>query len=219
MLKVVQKITEGHLDQKIDVKGRDELAELGHAFNNMSSKLLQIDQSRQEFVSNVSHELKTPLSSIKVLSESLTLQENVPVEMYKEFLKDIDSEIDRLTAIINDLLLLVKLDQKEVPMTIKSFNLNQLVEDILKRLYPLANKKNIELIYESFREVALEADEMKITLAISNLVENAIKYTPNDGRVKVVVDADHQNAFIKVIDTGIGIPEEDYEKIFIGFIG
>ena len=131
MLKVVQKITEGHLDQKIDVKGRDELAELGHAFNNMSSKLLQIDQSRQEFVSNVSHELKTPLSSIKVLSESLTLQENVPVEMYKEFLKDIDSEIDRLTAIINDLLLLVKLDQKEVPMTIKSFNLNQLVEDIL----------------------------------------------------------------------------------------
>ncbi|NLJ88748.1 MAG: cell wall metabolism sensor histidine kinase WalK [Epulopiscium sp.] len=217
MLKVVQKITEGHLDQKIDVKGRDELAELGHAFNNMSSKLLQIDQSRQEFVSNVSHELKTPLSSIKVLSESLTLQENVPVEMYKEFLKDIDSEIDRLTAIINDLLLLVKLDQKEVPMTIKSFNLNQLVEDILKRLYPLANKKNIELIYESFREVALEADEMKITLAISNLVENAIKYTPNDGRVKVVVDADHQNAFIKVIDTGIGIPEEDYEKIFHRF--
>ena len=75
------------------------------------------------------------------------------------------------------------------------------------------------MIYESFREVALEADEMKITLAISNLVENAIKYTPNDGRVKVVVDADHQNAFIKVIDTGIGIPEEDYEKIFIGFIG
>ena len=163
------------------------------------------------------HELKTPLSSIKVLSESLTLQENVPVEMYKEFLKDIDSEIDRLTAIINDLLLLVKMDQKEVPMTINSFNLNQLVQDILKRLYPLANKKDIELIYESFREVLIEADEMKVTLAISNLVENGIKYTPEGGRVKVIVDADHQNAFIKVIDTGIGIPEEDYEKIFQRF--
>lgn len=107
------KITEGHLDQKVDISGHDELAELGIAFNNMSSKLLQIDQSRQEFVSNVSHELKTPLSSIKVLSESLMLQEDVPVEMYKEFLKDIDSEIDRLTAIINDLLLLVKMDQKK----------------------------------------------------------------------------------------------------------
>ncbi|NLM48137.1 MAG: cell wall metabolism sensor histidine kinase WalK [Epulopiscium sp.] len=217
MVKVVQKITEGHLDQKVDISGHDELAELGIAFNNMSSKLLQIDQSRQEFVSNVSHELKTPLSSIKVLSESLMLQEDVPVEMYKEFLKDIDSEIDRLTAIINDLLLLVKMDQKEVPMTINSFNLNQLVQDILKRLYPLANKKDIELIYESFREVLIEADEMKVTLAISNLVENGIKYTPEGGRVKVIVDADHQNAFIKVIDTGIGIPEEDYEKIFQRF--
>ncbi|NLM13275.1 MAG: cell wall metabolism sensor histidine kinase WalK [Epulopiscium sp.] len=217
MLKVIQKITEGHLDQKIEIKGRDELAELGNAFNHMTQQILKMDQSRQEFVSNVSHELKTPLSSIKVLSESLLFQEDVPVEMYKEFFKDINSEVDRLTAIVNDLLILVKLDQKEVPLTIKNINLNTLIQEILKRLHPLANKKNIELIYESFRDVYAEVDEMKITLAISNLVENGIKYTPEDGIVKVTVDADHQNAFIKVMDTGIGIPEEDHDKIFQRF--
>ncbi|WP_243144516.1 sensor histidine kinase [Defluviitalea raffinosedens] len=217
MLKVIQKITEGHLDQRIEIKGRDELAELGNAFNHMTQQLLKMDQSRQEFVSNVSHELKTPLSSIKVLSESLLFQEDVPVEMYKEFFKDINSEVDRLTAIINDLLFLVKLDQKEVPLTIKNTNLNTLIEEILKRLHPLANKKNIELIYESFRDVYAEVDEMKLTLAISNLVENGIKYTPEDGIVRVTVDADHQNAFIKVIDTGIGIPEEEQDKIFQRF--
>lgn len=217
MLKVIQKITDGHLDQKIEIKGRDELAELGNAFNHMTQQILKMDQSRQEFVSNVSHELKTPLSSIKVLSESLLFQEDVPVEMYKEFFKDINSEVDRLTAIINDLLFLVKLDQKEVPLTIKNANLNTLIQEILKRLHPLANKKNIELIYESFRDVYAEVDEMKLTLAISNLVENGIKYTPEDGIVRVTVDADHQNAFIKVMDTGIGIPEEEQGKIFQRF--
>lgn len=217
MLKVVQKITEGHLDQKIDIKGKDELAELGEAFNNMSNRLLKMDQSRQEFVSNVSHELKTPLSSIKVLSESLILQEDIPLEMYKEFFEDINSEVDRLSAIINDLLLLVKLDQKEIPMTVKHTNLNILIQEILKRLHPLARKKSIELIYESFREVFAEVDQVKLTLAISNLIENGIKYTHDNGTVKVIVDADHQNAFIKVTDTGIGIPEEDCEKIFDRF--
>lgn len=217
MLKVIQKITEGHLDQKIEIKGRDELAELGNSFNHMTKQILKMDQSRQEFVSNVSHELKTPLSSIKVLSESLLFQEDVPVEMYKEFFKDINSEVDRLTAIINDLLFLVKLDQKEVPITVKNTNLNKLIQDILKRLHPLANKKNIELIYESFRDVYAEVDEMKLTLAISNLIENGIKYTPSDGIVRVTVDADHQNAFIKIIDTGVGIPEEEHDKIFHRF--
>ncbi len=217
MLRVIQKITEGHLDQRIEIKGKDELAELGNAFNHMTKKLLKVDQSRQEFVSNVSHELKTPLSSIKVLSESLLLQENVPVEMYKEFFKDINSEVDRLTAIVNDLLFLVKLDQKEVPMMVQNVNLNSLLEKILKRLHPLASKKNIELIFESFRNVYAEVDEMKLILAISNLVENGIKYTPENGMVKVVLDADHQNAFIKVIDTGIGIPEEEQDKIFNRF--
>jgi signal transduction histidine kinase len=217
LLKGIQKMTEGHFDQKIDLKGKDEIAELGTAFNHMSERILVMDDSRQEFVSNVSHELKTPLSSIKVLTESLLFQENVPEEMYKEFFQDINSEIDRLNNIINDLLTLVKLDQREIPMIVQNINLNKLIQDILKRLHPLAKQNKMELIYESFRDVNAEIDEVKLTLAISNLVENGIKYTPEEGSVRVIVDADHQNAFITVKDTGIGIPEEERAKIFQRF--
>ncbi len=216
-LKVVPKISEGYLNERIPIKGNDEFAELATAFNQMAEKLQQVEKTREEFVSNVSHELKTPLSSIKVLTESILLEENVPIEMYTEFLQDINSEIDRMTNIVNDLLNLVKLDQREVPLNIKQIDLNKMVEDILKRLYPLANQKDIHLIFEEVRKVTIAADEMKLSLALTNLVENGIKYTKNDGTVKVTVDCDHQNAFITVADTGIGINDEDQNKIFTRF--
>jgi len=217
ILKVIQKITAGQLYQRIEIKGHNEYSELGEAFNKMTEQLEQVDLSRQEFVSNVSHELKTPLSSIKVLSDSILLQEEMPTEVYREFLQDINSEIDRMTNIINDLLSLVKLDYRDAALNIKETNINKLIEDILKRLCPLAEQKNIELLYEDNKDVVIDADEMKLSLAISNLVENGIKYTPNDGTVKVIVDGDHQNAFITVKDTGIGIGEEEQSKIFNRF--
>jgi len=217
ILNVVQKMSDGHLDQRIELNGHDEYAKLGHAFNEMADKLEKVDKTRQEFVSNVSHELKTPLSSIKVLSESILLQEDIPIQMYQEFLQDINSEVDRMTRVVNDLLQLVLLDQGGSGLNIGSININALVADILKRLGPLAEQKNIDFIYEDVRDVTIEADEMKITSAVSNLVDNAVKYTGNGGTVKVIVDADHQNAFITVADTGIGIKEEDQSKIFDRF--
>ena len=175
------------------------------------------DFCRQQFVSNVSHELKTPLSSVKVLSESILLQEDVPKEMYVEFLHDITSEVDRMTAIINDLLTLVKLDQKEIPLNFKETNLTQMMTDIIKRLQPMADAKYISLQWDASKEIHAEADEMKLSLAISNLVDNAVKYTPEEGTVKVSLDADHQNVFISVADTGIGIPEDEVNRIFERF--
>ena len=216
ILKVVNLMSEGHLNQRIEVKGHDEFYQLAKAFNNMNKKLEEIEKNREEFVSNVSHELKTPLTSIKVLSESILLEENVPTEMYKEFLKDINSEVDRMTLIVNDLLTLVKLDQRSLGLNIKDIELNKLVDDIVKRLTPLANQNEIELIYENTKSINIEADEMKLSLAISNLVENGIKYT-KEGSVKVTIDSDHQNAFITVKDTGIGIAEEEQQKIFTRF--
>ncbi len=217
LMKFVQKITNGQLDQKVDVKGKDEIAELGSAFNHMAEQLQRLEQSRQEFVSNVSHELKTPLSSIKVLTESLIFQEDVPVEMYKEFFSDINSEVDRLNNIISDLLTLVRLDQREIPMNITSVNLNDLAQATLKRLLPLSKRKEIQLIYESHKEVMVEVDEVKLTLALSNLIENSIKYTPDGGEVKVTMQSDLQDAFIIVQDTGIGIAKEEQAKIFERF--
>ncbi|MGL4345106.1 MAG: sensor histidine kinase [Cellulosilyticaceae bacterium] len=217
LMKFVQKITNGQLDQKIDVKGKDEVAELGNAFNHMAEQLQRVEHSRQEFVSNVSHELKTPLSSIKVLTESLIFQENVPVEMYQEFFGDINSEVDRLNSIISDLLTLVRLDRTEIPMNITYTNLNDMTQSILKRLIPLAKRKDIKLIYQSHKEIWVEIDEVKLTLAISNLIENAIKYTPEGGEVKVILQSDLQDVFVTVQDTGIGIAKDEQSKIFERF--
>lgn len=217
LMKFVQKITNGQLDQKVDVKGKDEIAELGNAFNHMAEQLQRVEYSRQEFVSNVSHELKTPLSSIKVLTESLLFQENVPVEMYQEFFIDINSEVDRLNNIISDLLTLVRLDQTEVPMNIKTTNLNDMTQAILKRLIPLAKKKDIKLIYQSHKEIFVDIDEVKLTLAISNLIENAIKYTPEGGEVRVILQSDLQDVWVSIEDTGIGIAKDEQSKIFERF--
>lgn len=217
LLKFVQKITNGQLDHQVNIVGNGEVAELGNAFNHMTRQLQRVEQSRQEFVSNVSHELKTPLSSIKVLTESLMFQEDVPVELYKDFFEDINSEVDRLNSIISDLLTLVRLDQREVPLNISQVNLGEMLQNLLKRLVPLAKKKNIHLVYESHREILAEIDQVKFCLALTNLVENAIKYTPEGGEVNVILQGDLQDAIITVQDTGIGIAKEEQSKIFERF--
>lgn len=219
MINVIQKMSEGHLEQRIVVKNRlhNEVVDLALACNHMADQLEKVESSRQQFVSNVSHELKTPLSSVKVLSESILLQEDVPKEMYVEFLHDINSEIDRMTAIINDLLTLVKLDQKEIPLNFADVQMHQMVEEICRRLSPLAAAKDISLDLQVKQEVTAEIDEMKLSLAISNIIDNAIKYTPVGGSVIVTLDADHQNAFVTVSDTGIGIPEEELSRVFERF--
>ncbi|MBQ7084719.1 MAG: ATP-binding protein, partial [Anaerotignum sp.] len=107
--------------------------------------------------------------------------------------------------------------QKEIPLNFKEGDLNQLMADIAKRLQPLADAKEIELKMDYLKEIKADMDEMKLSLAISNLIDNAIKYTPEKGIVRVTLDADHQHAFITVADTGIGIPEDEVNRIFERF--
>lgn len=213
----ISAVTEGYDDDYLRENTYTETMELSEAFNKMSGRMKTLDDSRNEFVSNVSHELKTPLTSMKVLADSLLLQEDAPVELYKEFMGDMSEEIERENKIINDLLSLVKMDKTANTMNIKSENMNELIEKILKRLRPIAATRNIELVYESFRPVTAEVDEMKISLAISNLVENAIKYNKENGWVHVSLNADHKNCYIEVADSGIGIPAEAQEHIFERF--
>ena len=213
----ISAVTEGYDDDYLHENMYTETMELSEAFNKMSGRMKTLDDSRNEFVSNVSHELKTPLTSMKVLADSLLLQEDAPVELYKEFMGDMSEEIERENKIINDLLSLVKMDKTANTMNIKSENMNELIEKILKRLRPIAATRNIELLYESFRPVTAEVDEMKISLAISNLVENAIKYNKENGWVHVSLNADHKNCYIEVADSGIGIPAEAQEHIFERF--
>ena len=154
---------------------------------------------------------------MKVLSDSLLAQDDVPVELYKEFMGDIAEEIERESKIINDLLSLVKMDKTSANLNIQQENINELVEHILKRLRPIAAQRNIELVFETFRPVTAEIDEVKMSLAFSNLVENAIKYNKENGWVHVSLNADHKYFYVKVADSGIGIPKEDAENIFERF--
>ncbi len=213
---VLEKMADGHLDERITIKGNDEFTDISEAFNAMAEKLEMVEVTRDEFVSNVSHELKTPLSSIKVLCESILIQENIPTEMYVEFLQDINSEIDRMTEIVTDLLTLVKLDQREMGLNKELFRMDLLVLDVTKRVKNLADAKGIKLTAVIDDEIELYGDEMKLSLGISNVIENAVKYT-EEGSVTVSLSKDHQNIFITVEDTGIGIQKEELDKIFTRF--
>lgn len=213
----IDRITDGYLEEGISIQGYNEINKISDSFNHMIGQMQKLEGSRQEFVSNVSHELKTPITSIKVLADSLLMQEEAPVELYREFLLDITDEIERENKIINDLLSLVKLDKTVGDMNITPININDLLELILKRLRPIAKKQNIEMIYESFRPVIAEVDEVKLSLAISNLIENAIKYNTEEGWVRVSLNADHKYFFVKVSDSGIGIPESAQDSIFERF--
>lgn len=217
LTKRINALTAEHMDEKILENAYTETAEIAEAFNQSYAKNKLLDDSRQEFVSNVSHELKTPLTSMKVLADSLLQMPEAPVEYYREFMEDISAEIDRENAIIADLLTMVKLDKKHASLNIQSKNINEMVELTLKRLRPIAAQHNIEVVFESFREVVAEVDEVKLTLAITNFVENAIKYNKENGWVHVSLDADHKHFFIKVTDSGCGIPEEAQEHIFERF--
>lgn len=213
----INDVKNGYTTEALDVPDYVETEHIVSAFNQVLARMRTLDESRDEFVSNVSHELKTPLASMKVLSDSLLTQKEVPNELYREFMTDIADEIDRENSIINDLLTLVKLDKKKLDLVVNSVSVNGMIELILKRLRPIAGKQNVEVIFESNREVTAEIDEVKMTLAITNLVENAIKYNHRNGQVRVSLDADYQYFYITVEDTGIGIPKESYDRIFERF--
>ena len=218
LAEAIHGMTSGYMDKRLDEdKGLGEVCLISTEVNKLLERLKTLDDSRQEFVSNVSHELKTPITSIKVLADSLNTQQDVPNELYKEFMHDIVEEIDRESQIINDLLSLVRMDKTAAGLNLAPQNINELVEHVLRRLKPIAEEKNIELVLESFRPVVAEIDEVKITQVVTNLVENGIKYNVANGWVRVSVNADHKFFYLTVADSGIGIPDNCRDKIFERF--
>jgi len=216
---VITKMSKGYLNQRVNIRGGGEFRQLGEAFNIMSEKLEDLDNARNEFVSNASHELKTPLSAIKVLAESLLNMDVNDPAIYKEFLSDINFEIDRLNAIITDLLVLVQMDKEGA---VSQFNkeqtsLNELAKRTVKGLQLLAEQKKISLELYAEEEVTVIGDKLKLQQVISNIIDNAIKYTPDGGRVTVEVYNTPEHAVVKVSDTGIGIPQKDINRIFDRF--
>lgn len=215
--KAISEVKEGYTNEPISVPDYLETEHIVNAFNSLLERMKTLDDSRQEFVANVSHELKTPITSVKVLADSLLAQQDVPAELYREFMVDIAEEVERENKIINDLLALVKSDKSAGNLSISVVDINALTEIILKRLRPIARKNNIEVTLISKREIQAEVDEVKMSLILTNLVENAIKYNKEQGKVEVTLDADHQFFTVQVSDTGIGIPEEALNRIYERF--
>lgn len=194
-----------------------EVYQLSSLSNELLHKNQHLEESRQQFVSNVSHELKTPMTSMQVLAESILSMPDPPMDTVLEFLSDIDHEITRENAIISDILTLVSFDQKVNVLHAERKNINELMEIVLKRIRPLAESRGIEVILENYRPVTAAVDEAKMIVALSDLAENAVKYNRDNGFIHCIVNADLHYFYISIEDSGIGMNDEDVKHIFDRF--
>lgn len=214
--RAIGKMSSGDFSVRVDEREIAEFGELAKAFNMMSEKLENLDAARNQFVSDASHELKTPLASMKILSESLLTQPDAPIELYKEFMGDINNEVDRLSLVINDLLTLVKTDRGVDTLIIGDVELSEMIKHIIGTVSPLARNKHITLSYE-YVDVMLKGDELRLNQVFTNIIDNAIKYSPENTTVTINLTQNISNAVVTVSDQGIGISHEDLTRIFERF--
>ncbi len=213
----IQKMSKGDFSARVKVRGSGEMKQLARAFNSMSEKLETLDQSRNQFVSNASHELKTPLATMKIMIESLIYQPDMDKNLRTEFMTDINNEIDRLSAIVSDLLTLVQMDSQNVKLTRENLSIAQLIKDNAHRLTPIANQKGQKIVLQLQDSCDIYADKSKLNQVIYNLMENAVKYTQASGVIRVSLQRQGRNAIFKVSDNGPGIPKENLPHIFDRF--
>lgn len=177
----------------------------------------KLDDMRKEFVANVSHELKTPLTSIKTYSETM-LEQDLDEESKNKFMKVILSEANRMTRLVSDLLQLTKFDYKKVAWNKINFDITELTKQVCEKHKIQAEKKEQILeCYITSNVPEVYGDRDGIERVITNIVTNSIKYTPEKGNIKVYVGAVYDDAYIKIIDNGIGIPKEDLPRVFERF--
>lgn len=217
-MEVTKAISQGDFTKQVKIKGMGEMAQMGRTLNYMCSELNALDEKRRKFVSDVSHELKTPMAGIKLLCDSLLSVDNVDGETLHEFLTDMSEEIDRLTRLVNRLLVLTRLDAS-VNLNLSEIDIGALVSSIVKKLSNLARKKNINLQYDTSEilEHSLLVDYDKIYESIYNIVDNAVKYTPENGKITIKLYEKDEWCVIDIEDTGAGIPEAERQNIFERF--
>ncbi len=179
----------------------------------------KLELSRREFVSDVSHELRTPLTTVKSYAETLLDSSMDDRELQGRFLSVIIKEADRMTRIVKDLLTLSKLDEAQTEIKEpEDIDLQMLLEGVAEKMYITAKKKNQDITYKIVNEVPIfRSDRDKLEQVVINIVSNAIKYTPENGKIDIISGMLYNDAFIKVIDNGIGIPKENLSRIFERF--
>lgn len=213
----IKKMAEGDFSIRVKESGSREIKNLAATFNNMCQKLENLEKSRNQFVSNASHELKTPLATMKILLENVILQEDMERGLVVEFLSDINMEIDRLNLVVKDLLTLVSLDNKTLSIDKSNFSYSNLVDNISRKMALLASQKNQTLHIDVEEDCNIIGDSSRLHHVIYNLIDNAIKYTPEGGVIEVSLHKNGKFAVFSVQDNGPGIPSEDIKSIFDRF--
>ncbi len=210
-------IEQGKFGYTVNIKGKDEIGRLAENFNLMSNEIYRIDRGRNQFIGDVSHELKTPLASIKALIDSLLYGED-DIETYKEYLADIDSEIDRLANLIQKLLNLTKIrEQKLNPVEV---DLEELIEDSVKVVRPIVQSSNVQIKINIQDNPIILCDPERITEVLINLIDNSLKYADRaktEKYINIVGKSLTDYYMLSIEDNGIGINKEDLESIFEKF--
>lgn len=208
---------EGDFSYKVNVKGDDEMAELATAFNNMASSLAVIESSRRSFVANVSHELKTPMTTIGGFIDGI-LDGTIDQAQEKRYLQIVSDEIKRLSRLVTSMLDMSKLEAGEMKIKTKQFDLSQSIFRTLLNLENKINSKSIEIIgLDTMQSLIVSADEDMLMQVIYNLVDNAVKFTPDKGYISFKTFTDGEKAFVSIQNSGSGIAEEELDKIFERF--
>lgn len=209
-------VAEGDYSHRLKVRGKDELSDLGNEFNSLAGKLQDTEQQRRRFVSDASHELKTPLASIRLLTDSIVQNDNMDSETMREFVTDIDDAADRLQRTTEKLLDLSRLDD-DIRVASEPVDLEPVINDAYAFAKPLADEKGITIRCRLKPGCIVMATVDDCFHIVFNLIENAVKYNVPGGKVNVSLSSTDDKVSIKVADTGIGIPEEDRLNVFTRF--
>lgn len=217
---------EGDIDTRIDDDGNDELAELAQSFNAMADKiqrniekLRQNDIMRRELVANISHDLRTPLSSIQGYIETIQLKKDkLTAGQREKYLNIILKNTNLLSQLVRDLFELSKLEAKQIEPQFEPFYLGDLIQDIVMKLRPKAEEKSIKLVPSiSGDNDQVMGDIALIERAVINLMDNAIRYTPDDGTIKIIAEEHDEHMRLMVSDTGCGIDDSELPFVFERF--
>ena len=215
ILHSVRIMRDGDYSHKLRLRGHDELARLGSEFNNLAERLDESEQKRRQFVSDASHELKTPLATMKLLADSI-LQNEMDMDTQREFVEDIGREADRLGRLTQKLLMLTKLDsaiaeEREILDAVPT------VQKVLRTLRPLAELRNISMELTAEPDCIVMSVEDDLYQIVFNLTENAIKYNRDGGWVGLSLRKTDADVILEVSDHGVGIPEDAMPHIFDRF--
>lgn len=215
--RTMRKMGKGDLSVRVPVRGSGELRELAENYNTMAAQLERLDKTRSQFVSNASHELKTPLATMKIMLETVMYQPDMPAELRSEFMQDMNHEIDRLTGIITDLLTLTRMDSEKGSMKTEPVDMSGLTEEVVHLLTPAAEKRGQQLESRIEPDLQMNGGRDRLYQILYNLTDNALKYSPDGGRISVSLRRENGNLVWRVRDNGVGIPPQDQEHIFERF--